>query len=147
MSNQAGGLETEIWWQRLPTASNRAVKFPTIGSASAQPGISDSPPGVPSISRKVGRQRATLTEATPPKDRRKTSGDFCGDAISQGRVNKLLGNILYTGQVKAGNEVFPGEHESIIDQRTFELIQTKLKENTWKPGNPHRVKMDALLRG
>ena len=25
--------------------------------------------------------------------------------------------------------------------------QVKLKDNTWKSGNPHRIKMDALLRG
>jgi hypothetical protein len=49
--------------------------------------------------------------------------------------------------VRVGDEVFPGEHEAIIDQPTFELAQVKLKDNTWKSGNPHRIKMDALLRG
>jgi site-specific DNA recombinase len=72
---------------------------------------------------------------------------YGGSPLRRCHIYKLLGNILYTGQVKVSEEVFPGEHEAIIDQRTFELAQTKLKENTWKSGNPHRVKMDALLRG
>ncbi len=29
-----------------------------------------------------------------------------------------MGNVLYTGQVKVGEEIFPGEHEAIIDQET-----------------------------
>src|SRR5690606_38318667 len=30
---------------------------------------------------------------------------------------------------------------------TFDLAQERLKENTCKAGNPHRVKHDSLLRG
>jgi site-specific DNA recombinase len=49
--------------------------------------------------------------------------------------------------VKVGDEIFPGEHEAIIDQQTFDLAQKRLEENAWTPGNAHRVKFDALLRG
>lgn len=72
---------------------------------------------------------------------------YGGSPLRRCHIYKLLGNIIYTGQVQVGNEVFPGEHDAIIDQRTFELAQVKLKDNAWKAGNPHRVKMDALLRG
>ena len=72
---------------------------------------------------------------------------YGGSPLRRCHIYKLLGNVLYTGQVKVGDEVFPGEHEAIIDQPTFELAQVKLKDNTWKSGNPHRIKMDALLRG
>jgi site-specific DNA recombinase len=72
---------------------------------------------------------------------------YGGSPLRRCHIYKLLGNILYTGQVKVGDEIFPGEHEAIIDRQTFELAQSKLKENTWKAGNPHRVKVDALLRG
>jgi site-specific DNA recombinase len=72
---------------------------------------------------------------------------YGGSPLRRCHIYKLLGNIIYTGQVKVGDEVFPGEHEAIIDQETFDLAQAKLKENTWKGGNHRHVKMDALLRG
>jgi site-specific DNA recombinase len=49
--------------------------------------------------------------------------------------------------VKVGDELFAGEHQAIIDQQTFDLVQKKLEQGTWTSGNPHRMKMDALLRG
>ena len=69
---------------------------------------------------------------------------YGGSPLRRCHIYKLLGNVLYTGQVRVGDEIFPGEHEAIIDQPTFELAQVKLKDNTWKSGNPHRIKMDAL---
>ena len=72
---------------------------------------------------------------------------YGGSPLRRCHIYKMLGNILYTGRVKVGEEIFPGEHEAIVDPRTFELAQVRLKENAWKSGNPHRMKMDALLRG
>ncbi len=72
---------------------------------------------------------------------------YGGSPLRRCHIYKLLGNVLYTGQVKVGDELFPGEHEAIIDQQTFDLTQKRLKENAWTPGNAHRVKFDALLRG
>ena len=72
---------------------------------------------------------------------------YGGSPLRRCHIYNLLGNILYTGQVKVGDEIFPGEHEGIVDQQTFDLAQARLKENAWTPGNPHRIKMDALLRG
>ena len=72
---------------------------------------------------------------------------YGGSPLRRCHIYKLLGNVLYTGQVKVGDEIFPGEHEAIIDQRTFDLAQKRLEENTWTPGNTHRVKFEALLRG
>jgi len=65
---------------------------------------------------------------------------YGGSPLRRCHIYKLLGNVLYTGQVKVGDEIFPGEHEAIIDQRTFDLAQKRLEENTWTPGNTHRVK-------
>jgi site-specific DNA recombinase len=72
---------------------------------------------------------------------------YGGSPLRRCHIYNLLGNILYTGQVKVGDEIFPGEHDGIIDQQTFDLAQARLKENAWTPGNEHRIKMDALLRG
>ena len=72
---------------------------------------------------------------------------YGGSPLRRCHIYKLLGNVLYAGQVKVGDEIFPGEHEAIIDQRTFDLAQKRLEENAWTPGNTHRVKFEALLRG
>jgi site-specific DNA recombinase len=72
---------------------------------------------------------------------------YGGSTLRRCHVYGLLGNVLYTGRVRVGGDLFPGEHEAIIDQETFDLVQTRLKENTWTPGNVHRIKMDSLLRG
>ena len=72
---------------------------------------------------------------------------YGGSPLRRCHIYKLLGNILYTGQVKVGDETFPGEHEAIIDQQTFDLAQKRLEQNAWTPGNSHRVKFEALLRG
>jgi len=72
---------------------------------------------------------------------------YGGSPLHRCHIYKLLASILYTGQVKVGAEMFPGEHEAIIDQQTFDLAQQRLRDNAWKAGNPHRVKQDSLLRG
>ncbi len=72
---------------------------------------------------------------------------YGGSPLRRCHIYKLLGNILFTGQVKVGKEVFPGEHEAIIDQKTFDLAQARLKGNAWTADKPNRLKMDALLRG
>ncbi len=72
---------------------------------------------------------------------------YGGSPLRRCHIYKLLGNVLYTGQVKVGEEIFPGEHEAIIDQQTFDLAQKRLEQNAWTPGNSHRVKFEALLRG
>src|SRR5215471_20013606 len=48
---------------------------------------------------------------------------YGGGPLRRCHIYKMLGNIIYTGRVKVGEEIFPGEHEVIIDQRTFELAQ------------------------
>lgn len=72
---------------------------------------------------------------------------YGGSPLRRCHIYNLLGNILYTGQVKVGEEIFPGEHDGIIDQKTFDMAQARLRQNAWTPANPHRVKFDALLRG
>ena len=54
---------------------------------------------------------------------------YGGSPLRRGHIYNLLGNILYTGQFKVGDEIFPGEHEAIIDEQTFDLVQARLKQN------------------
>jgi site-specific DNA recombinase len=72
---------------------------------------------------------------------------YGGSPLRRCHVYNLLGNIIYTDRIKVGEEIFAGEHEGIIDQQTFDQAQARLKQNAWTPGNPHRTKMESLLRG
>jgi site-specific DNA recombinase len=72
---------------------------------------------------------------------------YGGSPLRRCHVYNLLGNTIYTGRIKIGEEIFPGEHEGIIDVATFDQVQARLKQNAWTPGNPHRTKMESLLRG
>lgn len=68
-----------------------------------------------------------------------------GTTLRRCHIYGLLGNLIYSGRVRAGEEVVPGEHGAIIDQQTFDLVQARLKQNTCSDG--HRSKTEALLRG
>src|SRR5260370_42413264 len=46
-----------------------------------------------------------------------------------------------------GEDIVPAEPDGIIDVATFDQAQARLKQNAWTPGNPHRTKMESLLRG
>jgi site-specific DNA recombinase len=72
---------------------------------------------------------------------------YGGSPLRRCHLYNLLGNIIYTGRIKIGEEIFAGEHDGIIDVVTFDQAQTRLKQNAWTPGNHHRTKMDSLLRG
>src|SRR5215831_12450663 len=64
---------------------------------------------------------------------------YGGGPLRRCHIYKLLGNVLYAGNVRVADELFPGEHEAIIDQQTFDLAQTRLKQTAATPSGP-RVK-------
>ncbi len=72
---------------------------------------------------------------------------YGGYALRKSHIYHLLANPLYTGRVRADGELHRAEHEPIIDQRTFELVEEKLKQNAPARLNPHRRRTEALLRG
>ena len=51
---------------------------------------------------------------------------FRGGPWSQKHVRDVLRNVLYTGKVHFSGEVYPGQHEPIIDQETFDRVQDLL---------------------
>src|ERR1039458_8650978 len=60
---------------------------------------------------------------------------------------KIGANPLYAARIRADGEVVAANHAAVVDARTFDLVQEKLKENTRNPGTEHRPKMESLLRG
>ena len=72
---------------------------------------------------------------------------YGGHPLRRAHIYNLLANVLYTGQIAVDEELYPGEHEAIIDQQTFNLVQARLKQNSTAGDNRHRTRMESLLRG
>ncbi|MCO5157510.1 MAG: recombinase family protein [Aquamicrobium sp.] len=49
-------------------------------------------------------------------------------AIGKGKLYYMLSNPIYIGRVRHGGNVYPGEHEPIIEKDVFEAVQRKLAE-------------------
>lgn len=73
----------------------------------------------------------------------KTTG---GVPFTYGPLAYLLKNRLYLGETGHGGKWFAGEHEPIIDAKTFQAVQDLIKENTTgRTGK--RYRSSALLTG
>ena len=63
------------------------------------------------------------------------------------RLHKVLTNVLYIGKVRHKDQVYAGEHESIITEDLFARVQRQLRDNGRKNTAEHRNRHGALLRG
>jgi len=48
--------------------------------------------------------------------------------IGKGKLYYMLSNPIYVGRVRHGGDVYPGEHQPIIDEDAFEAVQARLAE-------------------
>jgi site-specific DNA recombinase len=58
-----------------------------------------------------------------------------------------LENVIYIGKVLHHGKVYPGEHEGIIDENTWNLVQDRLRKNDTVSDHSARNRYGALLRG
>jgi len=70
-----------------------------------------------------------------------------GKRIDKGFLYKLLNNRVYLGDAVHKGDAYPGEHEAIIDRRTWDRVQTMLAENGRRRGNRTRATTPAPLKG
>jgi len=70
-----------------------------------------------------------------------------GKRFHKSTVYAVLKNALYTGVVVHKEVAYPGEHERIIDQRTWERTQSMLQQGACTRGAVAKNKYGALLRG
>jgi site-specific DNA recombinase len=70
-----------------------------------------------------------------------------GNAISRGNIYIILRNPVYIGQVAHKGTVYPGLHEPIIDQDTWDRVQRTLEENRSGHQQQLRSKLPSLLSG
>ncbi len=59
----------------------------------------------------------------------------------------LLTNVVYLGQVRHHDQVFPGQHQAIVDEELFNRVGALLRMNCNSGGKFVRNKCGALLKG
>ena len=77
----------------------------------------------------------------------KAGKPFGGRPFTKSTIHRMLTNILYLGKVTLDGEVYPGEHEAIIDSQEFETVKALLAANHRKGTGPTGSKYEPLLRG
>lgn len=72
-----------------------------------------------------------------------------GNPFDKVTLYRTLTNPLYLGLVQLNGDLYPGLHEAIVDDETFDQVQRRLEENQngAQPGPESRNKHNALLRG
>ena len=70
-----------------------------------------------------------------------------GQRIAKGTMHGILTNVIYTGMVDHKGSLYPGEHERIIDQSTWNRVHETLRRNNGDNGASLKNKFGALLRG
>jgi len=62
-------------------------------------------------------------------------------------LRRVLTDPIYTGKMKLGGEVFPGEHDAIIPKGIFDKVQALLEGNGRDGNSGVRNRSGAILRG
>lgn len=71
-----------------------------------------------------------------------------GDSlISRGALYALLRNPVYAGLIRHKNELFPGQHEAIVDRQAWDEVQRKLDASNACRGRPRRKSEVSPLAG
>jgi site-specific DNA recombinase len=67
-------------------------------------------------------------------------------SIDKCKLHAMLTNVLYVGQVRHKDEVFPGEHEAIVPEDLYKRVQSQLLKNRGAGNVELRNRHGALLR-
>jgi site-specific DNA recombinase len=70
-----------------------------------------------------------------------------GKPIAKNNLYNLLTNMIYVGKVSFGGEVYNGEHDRIVDDETWNKVQSALNRNGRRGGRNIGNKYSALLKG
>ena len=71
----------------------------------------------------------------------------CGNPMDKAYINRILNNRLYIGEVEYEGAVYPGEHEAIIDRRTWDLAHQFLRAKDPWPVRTKSATAPAALSG
>ena len=68
-------------------------------------------------------------------------------SLSRGVLYQLLANPIYKGCIRHGSNIYPGQHEAIIDDETFEKVQAHLNDQASSRRSESNVTQPHLLTG
>jgi site-specific DNA recombinase len=93
----------------------------------------------------VARELNAAGEVT--KRRQCANGPRGGKLWTKGAVYKVLANRIYLGEAVHKGVAYPGEHDAIIDQRTWEKARAVMAEPAHRRGAATRAQVPAFLKG
>ena len=67
--------------------------------------------------------------------------------LSRGYIYKILSNPIYAGLIAHHGKTYPGQHETIIDRKTWNAVQQRLADNSQKHEVRSEFKEPSLLAG
>ncbi|MCV2449790.1 recombinase family protein, partial [Paracoccus sp. DMF] len=70
-----------------------------------------------------------------------------GNRIDKKYIYRMLSNRAYIGEAVHKGDSYPGEHDAIIDQETWDRVHTILTESPRKRAARTRAATPALLKG
>lgn len=73
--------------------------------------------------------------------------DYGNAKISRGALYRLLQNCLYVGEVAYKGQIYPGQHDAIIDRATFDAAQQMLAQARVERRLGTNAKEPSLLAG
>jgi site-specific DNA recombinase len=70
-----------------------------------------------------------------------------GAKFNESNIRKYLKNPIYLGIIRYKDESYKGRHPALIDERTFELVQSLMAKNRVQNKSQNRDKHEFILRG
>jgi site-specific DNA recombinase len=67
--------------------------------------------------------------------------------FDKAKLQRILTNVTYTGKIAHKGKIYPGEHQAIIDAKTFDRVQEIIAGNGNGSSKTARNKHGALLKG
>ena len=92
--------------------------------------------------------RAAKSEGLRTKKRVRADGTATGNKLfSRGHLHRLLSNPIYRGEIVHKEKRYPGQHDAIIDEKTWDRVQRLLEAN--RAGTRYRkaAQHTSLLTG
>ena len=80
---------------------------------------------------------------------RKTGESRIGGPFTLNSLRRFLRNVLYTGSIRHKGQIFPGDHDAILEFSTWEriqhLIHPRVPLDTARTSDKHRALLSGLL--
>lgn len=70
-----------------------------------------------------------------------------GLPFDKARLQRILSNVTYTGQINHKGQILPGEHSAIIETSVFDQVQAQIRKNTHAGKKATRYPHIGLLKG